>query len=240
VAEIFLAVDTVLEEDEILGNARRLFEQLRAGGNFTSLARQFSEAASAARGGDLGWIQEGQLPEELDAALAKMRPGSLSPPVRSLSGFHLLLLRDERQSSLGEITLHIKQVVFGRPQNATEEQEQALIAQAEAARGRIAGCTGLDALAAEIGSQGSGDLGTVKANDLPPRVRDVVLSLPIGQASPPIEVPGGRGILVVCERTDSSIDRDKIRERLSSQRLDMLARRYMRDLRRNANVDIRL
>jgi len=240
VSEIFLAVDTVLEEDEILGNARRLFEQLRAGGNFTSLARQFSEAASAARGGDLGWIQEGQLPEELDAALAKMRPGSLSPPVRSLSGFHLLLLRDERQSSLGEITLHIKQVVFGRPQNATEEQEQALIAQAEAARGRIAGCAGLDALAAEIGSQGSGDLGTVKANDLPPRVRDVVLSLPIGQASPPIEVPGGRGILVVCERTDSGIDRDKIRERLSSQRLDMLARRYMRDLRRNANVDIRL
>jgi len=240
VSEIFLAVDTVLEEDEILGNARRLFEQLRAGGSFPSLARQFSEAASAARGGDLGWIQEGQLPEELDAALAKMRPGSLSPPVRSLSGFHLLLLRDERQSSLGEVKLHIKQVVFTRPQNATEEQERALNARAEAARGRISGCAGLDALAAEIGSPGSGDLGTVNANDLPPRVREVVLPLPIGQASPPIEVPGGRGILVVCERTDSGIDRDKIRERLSSQRLDMLARRYMRDLRRSANVDIRL
>lgn len=240
VSEIFLAVDTALEEDEILGNAQQLFEQLRAGGRFPSLARQFSEAASAARGGDLGWIQEGQLPEELDSALAKMSPGSLSPPVRSLSGFHLLLLRDERQSSLGEVTLHIKQVVFGRPKNATEEQEQALNARAESARGRIAGCAGVDALAAEIGSPGSGDLGTVKASDLPPRIRDAVLSLPIGQASPPIEVPGGRGLLVVCERNDSGIDRDKIRERLSSQRLDMLARRYMRDLRRSANVDIRL
>jgi peptidyl-prolyl cis-trans isomerase SurA len=70
VSEIFLAVGTALEEDEILVNAQRLIEQLRAGGSFPSLARQFSEAASAARGGDLGWIQEGQLPEELDSTLS--------------------------------------------------------------------------------------------------------------------------------------------------------------------------
>ena len=59
----------------------------------------------------------------------------------------------------------------------------------------------------------------------------------IGQPSPPVEVPGGLGILVVCERTDSGVDRAKIRDRLSGQRLDMLARRYMRDLRRSANVE---
>ena len=67
VSEIFLAVDTALQEDEVLGNAQRLFEQLRGGASFPALARQFSEAASAARGGDLGWVQEGQLLEELDS-----------------------------------------------------------------------------------------------------------------------------------------------------------------------------
>ncbi|MHA1151077.1 MAG: peptidylprolyl isomerase [Alphaproteobacteria bacterium] len=240
VSEIFLAVDTALQEDEILNNAQRLFNQLRAGGSFPALARQFSEAASAARGGDLGWIQEGQLLEELDAALANMRPGTLSPPIRSLSGFHILLLRDERQTSLGDVMLHIMQVVFALPEGAGAERKQALVAQVEAARGRISGCAGLDELAAEIGSPGSGDLGTVKAGDLPPEIRNVVLSLPIGQASAPMVVPGGLGILVVCERTDSGVDRVKIRDRLSTQRLDMLARRYMRDLRRSANVDIRL
>jgi peptidyl-prolyl cis-trans isomerase SurA len=240
VSEIFLAVDTALQEDEILGNAQRLVEQLRAGGSFPALARQFSEAASAARGGELGWIQEGQLPEELDAVLARMRPGTLSAPIRSLSGFHILLLRDERQTSLDKVTLHLKQVLFALPEGANEDRKQAVKAKAEAARGEIAGCAGLDALAAEIGSPGSGDLGTVNPGDLPPRIRDVVISLPIGQASPPMEVPGGLGILVVCERTDSGVDRDQIRDRLSGQRLDMLARRYMRDLRRSANVDIRL
>ncbi len=238
--EIFLAVDTVLQEDEILGNAQRLFEQLRSGGSFPALAQQFSEAASAARGGDLGWIQEGQLLEELDAALAKMRPGTLSPPIRSLSGFHILLLRDERQASLGDVKLHLKQVVFALPEGAGEDRKQALIAQAEDARGKIAGCAGLDALAAEIGSSGSNDLGTVSPGDLSPRIRDIVISLPVGQPSAPMAIPGGLGILVVCERTDSGVDRAKIRERLSGQRLDMLARRYMRDLRRNANVDVRL
>lgn len=240
VSEIFLAVDTALQEEEILGNARRLIEQLRAGGSFPALARQFSEAASAARGGELGWILEGQLLEELDSVLAKMRPGTLSAPIRSLTGFHILFLRDERQASLGEITLHLKQVVFALPKGAGEDQKQALAAKAETARGRIAGCAGLDELAAEIGDPGSGDLGTVRPGDLPPRIRDVVISLPIGQPSPPVEVPGGLGILVVCERTDSGVDRVKIRDRLSGQRLDMLARRYMRDLRRSANVDIRL
>ena len=240
VSEIFLAVDTALEEDEILGNAQRLIEQLRAGANFPALARQFSETASAARGGDLDWILEGQLPEELDAALAKMRPGMLSAPVRSLSGYHLLYLHDERQSSLSEVTLHLKQVVFERPKGASEAQVQALAAQAEAARGRIAGCAGLDELATEIGSPGSGDMGIVDPGDLPPPIRGVVMALPIGQASPPFEVPGGLRILVVCERTDSGIDRAKIRDSLSTQRLDMLNRRYMRDLRRSANVDIRI
>lgn len=240
VSEIFLAVDTALQEEEILGNARRLIEQLRVGGSFPALARQFSEAASAARGGELGWILEGQLLEELDSVLAKMRPGTLSAPIRSLTGFHILFLRDERQASLGEITLHLKQVVFALPKGAGEDRKQALAAKAETARGRIAGCAGLDELAAEIGDPGSGDLGTVRPGDLPPRIRDVVISLPIGQPSPPVEVPGGLGILVVCERTDSGVDRVKIRDRLSGQRLDMLARRYMRDLRRSANVDIRL
>jgi peptidyl-prolyl cis-trans isomerase SurA len=240
VSEIFLAVDTALQVDEIRGNAQDLLDQLRAGASFPALARQFSEAASAARDGDLGWIQEGQLPEELDAALAKMRPGRLSPPVRSLTGFHILLLHDERQASLGEVTVHLKQIVFDRPEGASEDQKQAAGAQAKAARGRIAGCAGLDELAAEIGSPGSGDLGTVKEGDLPLAIRDVVLSLPIGQASAIMAVPGSLRILVVCERTDNGVDRNKIRDRLAAQQLDMLARRYMRDLRRRANVDIRL
>ncbi len=152
VSEIFLAVDTALREDEVRRNAERLFEQLRAGARFSSLARQFSESATAARGGDLGWVQNGQLPEEIDNALARMRPGMLSRPIRTLSGFHILLLGEEKQTSLGEVMLHLKQILIAIPSGASEEQRRAAAERAGQARERIAGCAGLDALAGEIGA----------------------------------------------------------------------------------------
>ncbi len=240
VSEIFLAVDTALQEDEVRRNAERLFEQLRAGASFPSLARQFSESAAAARSGDLGWVQEGQLSEELDKALARMRPGMLSRPIRTLSGFHILLLGEEKQTSLGEVTLHLKQVLIAVPGGASEEQRREAVERADQARERIAGCAGLDELAREIGAPGSGDLGTVKLSDMPAQIRDALMALPVGQPSQTVSVSGGLGVLVVCDRAESGIDRNRIGQRLTAERLDMLARRYMRDLRRNANVDIRL
>ncbi len=240
VSEIFLAVDTALREDEVRRSAERLIEQLRAGASFPSLARQFSESAAAARGGDLGWIQEGQLPEELDTALARMRPGMLSRPIRTLSGFHILLLGEEKQTSRGEVILRLKQILITVPSGASEEQRREAAERAGQARERIAGCAGLDALASEIGAPGSGDLGTVKLSDLPAQIRDAVMALPIGQPSRPVSVSGGLGVLVVCDRAESGIDWKRIEKRLIGERLDMLSRRYMRDLRRSANVDIRL
>jgi peptidyl-prolyl cis-trans isomerase SurA len=240
VSEIFLAVDTVLQEDEVRANAERLIEQLREGADFASLARQFSESATAAQGGNLGWIQDGQLPEELDTALANMRPGMLSRPIRALSGYHILRLVDEQQTSLGDVTLHLKQILFAVPSDASEEQRREAVDRAVEARQQITGCAGLDELASKIGAPGSGDLGTVKPSDLPPQIRHAVMSLPIGQASQPVPVSGGLSVLVVCDRADSGIDRDRVKERLTGEQLDLLSRRFMRDLRRDANVDIRL
>ncbi len=240
VSEIFLSVDSVLYEDEVRRNATRLFEQVRAGADFAAVAREFSESATTARGGDLGWVQEGQLPEELDRALATMKPGSLSIPVRTLSGYHILFLRDHRQISLGKVTLNLKQILLALPDNASAEQLRQAAARASEMRPRINGCAGLDELAGELGSPGSGDLGTLKLGDLPATIRDAVKGLPIGKPSAPIKVPGGISVLVVCERVDSGVDRKRIRDRLIGKRLDILSRRYMRDLRRSANVDIRI
>ncbi|NIA70295.1 hypothetical protein HBA54_16935 [Pelagibius litoralis] len=98
IAEIFVSVESAAQEDQALANANRLLEQLRAGANFAGLARQFSQSGTASLGGDRGWVQDGELPEELNKALAQMGPGDVSPPIRSLSGFTILLLRDLRKN----------------------------------------------------------------------------------------------------------------------------------------------
>jgi peptidyl-prolyl cis-trans isomerase SurA len=95
-AEIFLAVDAPEREDDVRRLADRLYEQIGQGANFTAVARQFSQSAGAAAGGDLGWVQQAQLPEELDSTLRQLRPGQASRPIRSITGYHILMLRDER------------------------------------------------------------------------------------------------------------------------------------------------
>ena len=103
VAEIFIPVETAAKENEALANANRLLVELQSGANFAGIARQFSQSGTATLGGDLGWVQDGELDPELNAVLAQMGPGELSPPVRTLTGFHILLLRDMRKNEGGDI-----------------------------------------------------------------------------------------------------------------------------------------
>src|SRR6516162_4191208 len=68
VAEIFLAVDNPKQEDEV----RRLTEQMRQGARFSAVAQQFSQSATAAVGGDLGWVRAEQLSPELGKVDSQM------------------------------------------------------------------------------------------------------------------------------------------------------------------------
>lgn len=97
VSEIFLPVDAPRDESSVRQLADKVTRELTQGKvPFPQVAAQFSQSASASRGGALGWIQEGQLPEEIDAALVDMKPGAISKPIRTLAGFHIILLQKER------------------------------------------------------------------------------------------------------------------------------------------------
>lgn len=103
ISEIFIPIESIAREAEAQTNAVRLFEELRRGANFAGLARQFSQSATALLGGDLGWVRDGELEEELNTALAQMGPGEISVPIRTLSGFHILFLRDMRKNEDQEV-----------------------------------------------------------------------------------------------------------------------------------------
>jgi peptidyl-prolyl cis-trans isomerase SurA len=97
VAEIFLPVDSPKDEPAVKQVADRITHLLtEEHAPFPRVANQFSQSASAARGGDIGWIEQGQLPEQVDQLLATMKPGDLSQPIRTLAGYTIVLLRDKR------------------------------------------------------------------------------------------------------------------------------------------------
>jgi len=98
VAEIFLPVDDVKKENDTVQLANQLLSDIRAGkAPFFKVAQQFSQSAGSAQGGDLGWVQQGQIAPELDAVLPTIGPNSYSNPIRSLTGYHILMVREQRQ-----------------------------------------------------------------------------------------------------------------------------------------------
>ncbi len=96
-AEIYLPVDNPEEESDTRQLAQKLRADLAAGrAPFPQVAQQFSRAAGAAQGGMIGWVQPAQMEEKLAEAVQALDKGALSEVIRSLGGYHLLLVRDKR------------------------------------------------------------------------------------------------------------------------------------------------
>lgn len=239
-SEIFLEVDNVQAEEAVRRDAVGLMDELRRGGNFAALAGQFSQAATAAKGGNIGWIEQEQLPEEIASVVQQMRVGEVTGPVRGLTGFFILHLRERKAISAGADAVRLTQIFLELPPEGQDAERAAVMAQAESLRGQIDSCATAVQFAEELGAPGSGDLGLLQVKDLSPALQDLVQSMPLEQASAPITMAGNLAILVVCERAGGAIDRERIQRNLLAQRLEILARRYLRDLRREAIVDMRL
>jgi len=102
VSEIYLPIENPKEEAQVRDLARNLSLDLQAQKvPFFRVAQQFSKAPGAPQGGDLGWVQAGQLSRELDSVLLTLSPKQVSSPIRSLGGYHILLLREQRIISEG-------------------------------------------------------------------------------------------------------------------------------------------
>lgn len=100
VAEISLPVEGVDSVEDVRQLAQRLSDDIRAGKvPFFRVAQQFSKSAGASTGGDLGWVQQGQLDPALEAALASMEVNTVSQPVRTQTGYNLIFLREKRSIS---------------------------------------------------------------------------------------------------------------------------------------------
>lgn len=97
VAEILLPVEDRADDGKVLKLAQDLSREMQAGRvPFSRVAQQFSKSAGASSGGDLGWVQEGQLDDALDLAIRQTQVGEISAPVRSLNGYHIFLVRNQR------------------------------------------------------------------------------------------------------------------------------------------------
>ncbi len=96
-SEVFLPIENPGEEAQTRQLAQKLVQEIRSGkATFVKIAQQFSKSAGAPQGGDLGWISQGQLQQELDAVLPRIAAGQVSDAIRTASGLHILNVREQR------------------------------------------------------------------------------------------------------------------------------------------------
>jgi peptidyl-prolyl cis-trans isomerase SurA len=246
VAEIFVPVDRADSVDEGKRSADRIMEQLRRGAPFAAVAQQFSQGASAAAGGDLGWVLPGALDPSLDAAVEKVQPRTFSEPVRSGSGWHILYVVDRRPFAAArpdDVKLNLVQMTLALPSNASPEETSRATAEAQKAMSGVRQCSDLHVQARQVKGSTSGDLNGVRVGDLAanPQMYEQLPRLPIGGTAGPYRVAEGLQVVALCSKSggDGLPTRDAISQQLLIQKLDSAGRRYMRDLRRQATIDIK-
>lgn len=246
VAEIFLPVDSESSEREVGALANRLIQQLQSGVPFQAIAQNFSQSPSAAVGGDLGWVKPGQLGDAFDSALARLQPGQITPALRTPTGYYILMLLDRRAATgapAAETIVSLHQVVLPLPPNPTSAQVSLQMANAQSLTATATNCREMDAIGKRSGSPLSGSLGTLKLSSLPSDLRGMVENLAENKASPPRRTSNGIVVLMVCKRETSAAgiaQRNEVRDRLFDERMEAAARRYLRDLRRAAFIDVRI
>jgi peptidyl-prolyl cis-trans isomerase SurA len=241
VLEIFLAVDNPTQDAEVKQLADRLIEQIRGGVRFDAVARQFSQSPTAAVGGDLGWVTPHELAPALGDAIQKMKPGEMSYPIHTGGGYYLLYLLERRilgQPDPAQVELSLVQVAFPAP----AERQQQIMTEAQQVSNSVKSCGELAKVGRERAPQTSREIPEIKAGELPSQIRDAVLKLGVAEVSKPLAMQGAVVVVMVCQRKDPPgglPTREEISDSLARERLDTLARRYLRDLRRGAYVDIR-
>ncbi len=245
VQEIFLPVDNPQDETKVYQNAREVIRALEQGANFGGLARQFSASSSAANGGNLGWLYSGEMAGELQQAVNQMQPGDVSDPIRTIRGYYILKLLDRRRgdaNALTDVRLDLYQLFVPIAANTPQDEVNTKLDILQNAKENADSCQSLANVAVDLGSEMSGKTEGISPNDLAGPVRNAVANLDKGGISDLIKVDGGALLVMVCDKTEESTlpDRENIRERLEMERLEILARRKLRELRRNAFIDIRM
>jgi peptidyl-prolyl cis-trans isomerase SurA len=248
VGEIFIPVDDPANQADAQRFAETVITELRAGAPFAVVAAQFSQNQTALQGGQLGWVQPNQLDPEVAQLVAQMPVGAVSNPVKVPGGISIVTLQGKREigRELGT-ALSLRQIFLPfatalNPQAPTEQQKQAL----EKARGIAASvhsCEQMEQVAKANNSPRPADPGEVRLEGInPPAFRQVLATLPPDRTTQPLVTSDGIAVIIVCSREQKNLAQQSaqdVRTQLLNERVELLSRQLLANLRRHASIDLR-
>lgn len=244
--EILIAAETPDQESHALKMAQHLSDKIAKGARFSALAQQFSSAASAAKGGDIGWISENRLDRALSAFVQETPTGALSRPIRTHEGYVLMMVRDRRPAgeSLEKDTFYtFRQLTFPLPKKPTQEDLYRTYARIQSLSQSAKSCSVLDSLVVKQKGVKIQKISKASSRSMPFDLKKLLDGLSPGHASKPVLSPSGALLFMLCEREEYNPEapsREAIQTLLKGEELTKIAERELRNLKLAAFVDIRL
>jgi peptidyl-prolyl cis-trans isomerase SurA len=224
--------------------AKQVVKQLKEGASFEAVARQLTSPQLTTLSPT--WVPVMQLNPTLAEVVGKLTPPAVADPVRTPAGYQIVLLQERRSVAVqGDAEAMFKEIILKLPATATPEEVDVLMAIARNVRKNAGSCTTKNIADVEELKEldFAVDYTRTRLKELSPQVLPLVRTLSVGETSEPFATPEGIRLLQLCEKTVLPVpepDRKRVERKLKEQKFTLEALRALRDLRRDAYIDVRL
>jgi peptidyl-prolyl cis-trans isomerase SurA len=251
VAHILLRIPENLDEKKLKDlqeRADKVLSRLRAGEDFARIAADSSDAPDNVKGGELGWLDREHLPGFYAEVVSQLKPGEISPPLRSSTGLHVIKLLDKRERNNAAQVIeqtHARHILLKISELLSDGEAQTRL---RVLRERIVNGSDFAALAkassADLSAARGGDLGWVNPGDTVPEFEKAMNALAPNQVSEPVRSPFGWHLIQVLERRKQDMGeeyhRNIARNILRQRKADEAYEEWLRQLRDEAYVEYKL
>jgi len=233
--------------------ADEVARQLRTGADYAKMAATYSDAPDALQGGAIGWRDPNRLPPTFAAELLKLKPGQVTPVIRTNLGFYILKVNNVRkpqaeqqeQAAAAVQQTHARHILLKVTPTQTEADARkkllelkAKIESKQATFEDLARQNSQDSYASK-----GGDMGWVEPGDVPDELAAAINGLQPGQISDPVKSPFGLHIVQVVERKTEDTSKDKeramARQVLTERKRQEAMEDWARQVRDRAYVEFR-
>jgi len=230
--------------------ADEVMRQLRTGADFAKMAATYSDAGDALKGGEVGWRSADRLPPLFAEALEKLKPGQVTPVMKSVGAFHILKLSEKRSMAEAQAAAAVTQtrarhiLIKVTPTTSAADAKRKLEDLKERLDNKAAKFEDLARLQSnDTSAAKGGDLGWLMPGDTLPEFEAAMNGLKIGEVSAPVETSFGYHLIEVLERKTDDLSKEKqrtaARNAIRERKTEEAAEDWQRQVRDRAYVEYR-
>lgn len=228
--------------------AEVILNKLRSVADFKQTAAAVSDGQQALKGGDLGWLEAGQVPSIFEGVVENLQVNQISDLVRSPSGFHILKLFDKKISKRQHIVQQtLARHILIKPNEVTSNDQ--VQQRLQRLRERIIAGEDFATLSQassddKASAANGGSLGWTSPGTMVPEFQEIMDKLSPGEISQPFQSRYGWHIVQVMSRRQhddtEQFNRSKARQTLGERKLSEATQNWLRRLRDESYVEHRL